>query len=773
MRDWEPYHLHLKLFLAAFVVVGLYLTSLKSYLLFHALIEIFSIVVGCGIFVFAWNSRSFLKNNYLLFLGVAYFSVAWIDLLHTLSYKGMGALGGSDANLPTQLWVAGRYVQSSALVIAPLVLDRRLNVEAVTLAYSVLTAALLFLIFPAGLFPDCFIEGFGLTRFKIVSEYVICMLLLGALTLLNRERDRFDADVFRLLAAALLLAVASELMFTFYADVYDVFNMMGHYFRLSSYYCTYLAIIETGLRKPYALLVHELTEERKALAETETRFRNTFEQAAVGICHLEVSGRLLRVNRKLCDIVGFSPQEMVDSSIESITHPDDLESDLALRERLLEGALRTYSVEKRFVRRDASIIRVNLTVSLVRDSQDQPDYLIGVIEDITDRKLAEEALKESEERFRELAENMEDAFWLTHPYKPKKVAYRSPGYYRIWERTEEEFQAQRGLWQNTVHKDDIVGVLAAYQDFTERDRDFSAEYRIIRPDGAIRWIWDKAFPIRDESGRLRRVAGLAQDVTQRKIDQQKQEELNEEIRRFSHIISHDLRSPVANLRGFALELEASLDTVRPVIDEIRPSLTREQRLMLDQAVQQDMPESLEFIGASLARIDGLVNAVLNLARLGYRKLYPERLDMNDLVWEVLYSFAHQIESSKVAVGVGDLPWVVADRVGMEQIMGNLLGNALKYLDPARTGQVSITGERLSEETVFHLSDNGIGIAREDQTRVFEIFQRAEGTDVPGDGMGLAYVRALVRRHGGRIWCESELGSGSAFSFSVSNSFGQS
>jgi signal transduction histidine kinase len=150
-------------------------------------------------------------------------------------------------------------------------------------------------------------------------------------------------------------------------------------------------------------------------------------------------------------------------------------------------------------------------------------------------------------------------------------------------------------------------------------------------------------------------------------------------------------------------------------------------------------------------------------------LKPEPIDMREIVTSILRALAHQIEQRKTVVTIGELPTITADRLAMEQIMGNLLDNALKYLDPVREGRIAILAEQNSEEIVFHISDNGRGIAQEDMDKIFEIFRRAGKQDVPGEGMGLAYVKTLVRRQGGRIWCESEPGKGTTFSFTIPRS----
>ena len=176
------------------VLSGLYLTSLYSYLLFHSLSEIFSIVVACGIFMIAWNSRQFLDNNYLLFIGIAYLFVGGVDLLHTLAYKGMGVFQGYGANLATQLWISARYIESFSLLIAPLVLGRKLKSSFVLIGYFFLVVILLVSIFHWRIFPDCFLEGIGLTPFKKISEYVICGLLVCSIVYLTRRRKDFEKD---------------------------------------------------------------------------------------------------------------------------------------------------------------------------------------------------------------------------------------------------------------------------------------------------------------------------------------------------------------------------------------------------------------------------------------------------------------------------------------------------------------------------------------------------------------------------------------------------
>jgi diguanylate cyclase (GGDEF)-like protein len=247
----------------AIVLIGLYLTSLYSYLLFHSVAEIFSIVIGCCIFILTWNSRRRLDNGYLLMLGIAFLFVSVVDMLHTLAYKGMGVFPGYDANLPTQLWIVARYIQSISLLVAPVFLRRTLNVNLVFVVYTMVTIIVLVTIF-ADAFPVCYVEGVGLTQFKIISEYLISLILLAAIVSLFYHRAAFDRKVVQWLVVSLILTVIAELAFTFYISVYGFSNLIGHFLKFIAFFLIYIAIVEMGIEKPQRLLFRNLQKKEEA-----------------------------------------------------------------------------------------------------------------------------------------------------------------------------------------------------------------------------------------------------------------------------------------------------------------------------------------------------------------------------------------------------------------------------------------------------------------------------------------------------------------------------
>ena len=248
-------------------IAALYLLSRINYLLFHSSVEVFSIVIAFAIFAVAWNARRIMDCNYLLFIGIACLFVGGVDLLHTLAYEGMGVFLENGANLATQLWIATRYMLSFSLFAALFFANRKFRPNAVMAGYFITTALILGSIFYWGNFPQAFVDGVGLTSFKVISEYVISFILVCSIALLIRKRSEFSGDVVKLMVAAMAVSIAAEMTFTLYTDVFGIANVIGHLLIVVSFYLIYKALIETGLTKPYNLLFHDLKQNEIALTE--------------------------------------------------------------------------------------------------------------------------------------------------------------------------------------------------------------------------------------------------------------------------------------------------------------------------------------------------------------------------------------------------------------------------------------------------------------------------------------------------------------------------
>jgi signal transduction histidine kinase len=249
-------------------------------------------------------------------------------------------------------------------------------------------------------------------------------------------------------------------------------------------------------------------------------------------------------------------------------------------------------------------------------------------------------------------------------------------------------------------------------------------------------------------------------------------EANNEIQRFAYIVSHDLRSPLVNIMGFTSELEQLRTDIFRRVTALRnapgsasPAPAADDDTILkgeDKQLSQDFSEALGFIKSSIAKMDRLISAILNLTREGGRDFEPVRIDMRELIEAIVATVAHQAAEAEARIRIERLPDIVSDRLAVEQIFSNLIDNALKYLKPGVRGEITIRGRTRSGVAVFEVADNGRGIDFRDHQRIFDLFRRAGAQDKPGQGIGLAHVRTLVRRLGGTISVQSEPNNGATF-----------
>jgi signal transduction histidine kinase len=294
------YRLNYSLFVA-FVVIGLYFTTRINYLLFHSIVELFSIVIASTVFIITWNSAKYIKNPYLIMVGISYLFIATLDTLHTLAYKGMPIFTDYDY-YANQLWIAARYLESSTLLIAFIMLlaQKRVKAGFLFICYFVATSLLVASIFYWKVFPICFVAGKGLTPFKVYSEYLICGILGGSMYLLTRNRRFFSDRVYKLIMLSLMFAIVSELAFTFYIDNYGISNLVGHYFKLFSFLLIYHAIACTGIEDPYHFIFQELVQANELLRhEIDLRKKTERENELALIRRKETEAALKELNEEL------------------------------------------------------------------------------------------------------------------------------------------------------------------------------------------------------------------------------------------------------------------------------------------------------------------------------------------------------------------------------------------------------------------------------------------------------------------------------------------
>jgi len=496
---------YLALLAGALILAGLYWTSRHSFLLFHTVGEVFSVVVAFSIFALAWNSKRFIDNNYLLIIGIAYLFIGLVDLLHTLSYKGMGVFPDYDSNLPTQLWIAGRYVQSISLLVAPLLIGRKLNANYVLFGYLITTALLLASIFAWQVFPVCYVEGVGLTPFKKISEYVISAILVGAIYLLFLWRNKFDRNVLRLLAASIIVTVGSELFFTFYTGVYDLFNIIGHFLKIVAFYLIYRAIIWTGFTKPYGLLFRDLKQREEALEASEKHYSTLVRNLAEAVFKIK-EGKIVWCNERVGEIYGYACDELMGKDA-SFFYPTGINpsefSGIVSAAINKDGFFYGGTVVRR---KDNKLIDVEYAIAWIPGSN--PIELVAVARDITLRKKMEEALRESEEKYRRLIESLNEGIWVID-----KDAFTTFVNARMAEML--GYTLEEMLGKHLFSFMDERGIEIAKQNLERRKQGINElhEFQFLNKDGSRIWTSMSTSPITDENGNyLGAIAGV-QDVT--------------------------------------------------------------------------------------------------------------------------------------------------------------------------------------------------------------------------------------------------------------------
>jgi PAS domain S-box-containing protein len=532
--------------LLVIVIAILYAVSRYNFALFHTAIEVSTIAVAVAIFLLVWKSRHIVQNNYLLFIGVTFVFIAFLDFLHTTVYQGVGIFPDGGGTLSTRLWIAARYLQAVTLLAAPLMIRRKLRIDLVAILYLVADIIIVASIFIFRNFPVTFIEGVGLTPFKILSEYIICAMLAGAVILLYRNRESFDRQVLDNLIIAIVLMIVSELAFTEYASFVDIFSVIGHVVRLFSYYFFYRAIIEVGQEKPYNLLYRDLNE-------SEKKYR-ALSELSPDVILVHRQGIILYLNLAGLRFFGISDrEEITGKNILDYLPPEDRTA----------GEVRITTVE------DQQVIVPLTEVRYVVNGRTIPAEVTAgptlwegapavqaVIRDITLRKRTEEALRENEERLNLSLEVSQMGTWDLDLVR--HTAHRSIRHDQIF-----GYQVLLPEWTYEIFLSHIVPedreeVDRKFQYAIENNEDWNFECRVLRKDGILRWILARGKGEYYVSGKPVRMIGIVQDITERR-------NAEEELRRRNE----DLNAANEELTATQEELQGSNDDLIKSEEELR------------------------------------------------------------------------------------------------------------------------------------------------------------------------------------------------------------
>lgn len=297
------------------------------------------------------------------------------------------------------------------------------------------------------------------------------------------------------------------------------------------------------------------------------------------------------------------------------------------------------------------------------------------------------------------------------------------------------------------------------------------ELRNRAKDGSLYWVETTIFPFLNANGKPYQYIAIRTDITQRKADELELQRIasdlaqkNKELEAIVYTVSHDLRSPLVNVQGFSRQLTRACDQIRAAAAESTDGkITLE---LVRKPLDVSIPQALKFISAGVAKMEALLAGLLHYSRLGRVVLNVRPLDMNAMLSEITAAMKFQLDEAKAQVRIGILPRCLGDSVQTNQVFANLLDNALKYRAPERPLLIEVSGRVTDGVATYTVSDNGLGIAREHQAKIFEIFHRLNPADTAGEGLGLSIAQRVLERQSGRIWVESEVNKGSIFHVSL-------
>jgi PAS domain S-box-containing protein len=432
-------------------------------------------------------------------------------------------------------------------------------------------------------------------------------------------------------------------------------------------------------------------------------------------------------------------------------HPEDRGLLRRAVRKALRGAEPVGSVGYRIVRPDGEVRYVESQYEVSRDARGRPEVFNGTVQDVTERKRAEERLREAEARFRTLVEQIPAVTYVRSANAGRSVIYVSPQVEEMLGYSPEEI-LDNELWRATVHPDDRERLLEEIRSARRAGEPIKQEYRQIARDGREVWVRDEAVLVRDEDGWPLFWQGVQFDVTEQKRAREELDKLVDELRRsnteleqFAYVASHDLQEPLRMVSSYT------------------QLLARRYKGRLDA----DADDFIEYAVDGANRMQRLISDLLAYSRLGTRGKELRPTDLSAVFEAARANLKAAIEESGAEVTAGPLPVVMGDATQLVQLLQNLMGNALKF-NRGEHPKVRLGAERRGGgEWVISVSDNGIGIELQYLERIFVIFQRLHTREEhAGTGIGLAVCKKIVERHGGRIWVESEPGAGSTFYFTL-------
>lgn len=510
---------------------------------------------------------------------------------------------------------------------------------------------------------------------------------------------------------------------------------------------------EMALQRLNDELELRIEQRTAALQASEARFRGFFDFAPIGIAVADVqTHRFTAVNQAFCELLGYSESELLAlGSCVSVSVPEDWEVERPYAESLLGGEANVYHIEKRYFKKSGDIIVGSLTTTALRNEAGQITHLLGMLEDITQRQVAEAQLRKNDAHLRAAQRIGKLGSW-EYAVQTGQLTW-SEEVFRIYGLDPAQGIPTYAELQHYIHPEDWEHFNQTVEAAIATGQPYDLEHRLIQPDGTLVYVLARGEIIYDSTGQLTHIIGTALDITNRKLAEQKLQQTvtqlaatNRELESFSYSVSHDLRAPLRHINGFVNALRQKLDSHHALTDP-------------------KVAHYLQVIENSSQKMAQLIDGLLTLSRIGRKSMAYESVELRDLVGEAIALVQSQQEATpSVEFVIGELPIVQGDATLLQQVWVNLISNAVKFSRRHPTPRVEIGS--LPDGTLF-IRDNGVGFDMKYTDQLFGAFQRLHvQTEFEGTGIGLAIVQRIIHRHGGTIWAVSQVNQGATFYFTL-------
>jgi PAS domain S-box-containing protein len=498
-----------------------------------------------------------------------------------------------------------------------------------------------------------------------------------------------------------------------------------------------------------------------ALQESEQRFRQVAETSGEFIWEVDVNGLYTYANPVVEEILGYKPEEIVGKKyFYDFFNPD-------IRDTLKEAAFEVFAMKAVFrnfvnpnVHKNGNTVILETSGLPVMDKQGNLIGYRGSDRNITARKKAEETLRVSEERYKSMVNAVTMYTYSVNLSQTGSISTQhSMGCIPITGYNPEDYESDPYLWHNMIYPDDKMMVQNTIKEIMAGHKVPPIEHRLIRRDGIVVWVRNTLVPYYDLFGRLIRYDGLIEDITERKIAEDKIQKLNEELEKkvmelmeankeleaFNRSVSHDLQTPLTLIGGFT---------------------SRYLKIYGDK-LSTDEIDIISIIQTNAQKMERLIKDLLAFSRLGRQEIKPVKIELRDLITTVLDELNPLSEGRMIKFDIKSLPSVYGDKGLIKQVLVNLLSNAIKFTQSRDVAVIEVGYRVEKDENIYYVKDNGIGFDFQKTDDLFSPFYRlTEAKEFEGTGIGLSIVQRIINRHGGRVWAEGKINEGAVFYFSL-------